>query len=1586
MGIAGALGATGAAVAGSSPATASQVRPAAANSLTTIAAENALPGSPPEQWESWQNTDDIAGFTTAFSVLPGEKVRFKIKTDSANYRIRMFRLGWYQGKGARHLADVTPSANLPQSQPAPLTDASTGLVDCANWAESASWTVPAGALSGVYYALFEPLDGGQSSHTFFVVRREGPSDILVQTSEMTMHAYNRYGGNSLYYGNPSGRAYKVSYNRPFIKSEQESSFFNAEIALVRWLERNGYDVAYCGGIDAHQGSAVLQRAGTFISSGHDEYVSGPQRENVEQARDAGTNLVFMTGNEYFWRVRFEPSLDNSGTADRTMVCYKETLANAKIDPTSEWTGTWRDPRFTTAPNGSSPENLLTGTLFRAILPTSSPDLAITVPGEFASHRFWRDTPVADLSVGQSRELAPNTLGYEFDVDADNGYRPPGLIRLSATEAEVPDLLLDYGKTYSRGRCTHHITMYRASSGALVCGFGTVQWSYGLDEYHITDVGSPTDPVMQQATVNLLADLGAQPVTLQSGLTAASASDDTLAPVVIVDSPSGGTEVPIGASVTVTGTAVDSGGGVVAGVECSVDGGSTWHVATGREAWSYVFTPVETGPVEVRVRAIDDSCNIGEPSILALTGGPRTFPCSIFAEDQLPETSSVDDAGAIEVGVRFNTTVAGFVTGLRFFKGEGNTGTHVGRLWSNGGAELAQATFADETASGWQTVSVPSVPLEPGTTYVASAFLPNGRYAATAGFFQEAYDLAPLRALAHGEDGANGIYRAGSTGFPTSTFGASNYFVDIVFDTDNNESPRVIDHAPANGLQSVALNSPITVTFSEGMVVGTLAVALQDSGGSEVGTTSSYNDNTRTLTLTPDAPLEPLADHTVEVTAGEDSQGNSIEAFSWGFSTVGAAGTSPMSLWDTSAAPDSVVAETNGVELGVKFTAETDGEVTALRFHKADGSSGTHVGHLWTSGGALLATAPYTGETRKGWQQVNLDTPVATTAGEQYVVSYQAPNGVYGASSRYFANKGAGQGPLQAPSGPTVDGNGVFTYAPGAFPSSSYQNANYWADLVFAAAGDTKPPVVLNQVPAPSLIAVPTDATVSATFDGAVVQNSATSTLQDAGGQSVSGSMGYDADTSTLTFTPSSALQVAMTYTASVQASDVAGNEMTAPVVWSFTTVSADEDSPTTLWDSGVTPDVEAIKDDSALELGVRFRADRAGTISGIRFYKGEGNTGNHVGHLWTADGTLLSTVAFANETLRGWQQATLGQPVPIVAGTDYVASYHAPKGRYAVTSGGFNSARNNGSLTAPASSGSTPNGVFKYGSGGFPSGSYGATNYWVDVIFEDSAGPSVVGKSPGNQATVATTAVVTVTFDERVAEASIVMTLLDGAGSTVAGAVSYDDSTLTATFAPASPLEPGQSYTASVQQAEDLAGNGMAESVSWGFSTVGAEFETIWSADTTPQTTSADDTGPLELGVKFAVTAAGAIHGIRFYKGGPNNSGPHAASLWTTDGTQLATVQFAGESARGWQTAMLATPVQVAIGTTYVASYFAPNGRYAVNGGYFNGGAVESGQLRALANGEDGGNGVYRYTGSSAFPTASYNGGNYWVDVLFIAD
>jgi hypothetical protein len=134
---------------------------------------------------------------------------------------------------------------------------------------------------------------------------------------------------------------------------------------------------------------------------------------------------------------------------------------------------------------------------------------------------------------------------------------------------------------------------------------------------------------------------------------------------------------------------------------------------------------------------------------------------------------------------------------------------------------------------------------------------------------------------------------------------------------------------------------------------------------------------------------------------------------------------------------------------------------------------------------------------------------------------------------------------------------------------------------------------------------------------------------------------------------------------------------------------------------------------------MRFQTSSAGKVSGIRFYKGTGDTGSHTGTLWTSTGTKLGTLTFNNETASGWQSATFasGTEVSLTPNTTYMVSYHS-NGHYASTSNFFNADVTNGPLKGLADTASSRNGVYAYGTASlFPTNSYQKTNYWVDVIF-----------------------------------------------------------------------------------------------------------------------------------------------------------------------------------------------------------------------------------------------------------------------------
>ncbi len=139
---------------------------------------------------------------------------------------------------------------------------------------------------------------------------------------------------------------------------------------------------------------------------------------------------------------------------------------------------------------------------------------------------------------------------------------------------------------------------------------------------------------------------------------------------------------------------------------------------------------------------------------------------------------------------------------------------------------------------------------------------------------------------------------------------------------------------------------------------------------------------------------------------------------------------------------------------------------------------------------------------------------------------------------------------------------------------------------------------------------------------------------------------------------------------------------------------------------------------------------------------------------------------------------------------------------------------------------------------------------------------------------------------------------------------------------------------------------------------------------------------PAELGEKFQVSEAGQIEGIRFYKGA-GSPGPHIGHLWTARGDLLASVTFQNESASGWQSANFATPVRVQPNTTYIVSYYSPEGAFLVDVNYLSN-PYTSGPITLLSSSDSGGNGVYSFGGPSSFPNASLGAANFWADVLFV--
>lgn len=705
-----------------------------------VVAENCLAGVAMEEWDvNGAGSDDVVGFTSRASAVPGQSVGLKIWTAGydASLQVDVFRFGWYSGLGARRVAklELTEAAKVAAGSQPECARPEAELTDCGNWATVARFDVPEDAVSGLYAARFSLEGSGgwredasklsydphhamvgrdpglppqvglhaygaagkyhsqrsrlrrpRSSLAFFVVKSVAHEthSLLIQTADTTWHAYNGWGGLTTY-GSFSfpwrhapnrsymaehellSRAYKRSYNTPLVTRDYRAvnAPFGVEIAAIRFVERVGIDAHYCTGADlsvSARARDLLSRSKAYLSMGHDEYWSYAQREALEMARDdLGVHLNFWSGNEAYWAIRFEPSEFDDDDEPRTLVCYKETQSTVKLDPLDgAWTGTFRDARRLN-PVGARPENALTGTMFVANAQRVDP--LILDAGRFGSHRAWRNTLAADND--RVLVLLPGLLGHEWDEDVDNGFRPPGLQRLSESTFDHVQVIQDWGATFDTGRATHSLVLHFRSSGAIVFGAGCVQFAWALDDLH--DANDPNrankysvrisrdprgpEPIIQQLAINILADQGLSFPTLPMHLVQPTPSTDYTPPAVQLNSVECS---PPWGIVTATGLSTDAGGNV-AGIELSWhppnDMPSRWHPAYldrvaphtnwtflwGQERWQRLHAPrPPAGKSVVSLRVVDDSGNI------ATYRTNTVFRCPPFPEGYaIPQDLSSD---------------------------------------------------------------------------------------------------------------------------------------------------------------------------------------------------------------------------------------------------------------------------------------------------------------------------------------------------------------------------------------------------------------------------------------------------------------------------------------------------------------------------------------------------------------------------------------------------------------------------------------------------------------------------------------------------------------------------------------------------------------------------------------------------------------------------------------------------------------------------------------------------------------------------------------------------------------------------------
>jgi uncharacterized repeat protein (TIGR01451 family) len=445
---------------------------------------------------------------------------------------------------------------------------------------------------------------------------------------------------------------------------------------------------------------------------------------------------------------------------------------------------------------------------------------------------------------------------------------------------------------------------------------------------------------------------------------------------------------------------------------------------------------------------------------------------------VPENPSHDDSPAT-TGVKFRSDVSGNITGIRFYKGVGNNGTHIGLLYSSSGTLLAQAAFSGETASGWQQVNLPTpVPIAANTTYVA-AYFRNSAFAYDSGYFTSTgVDNPPLHALRSGVDGLNGVYAYGTSPvFPVNSWDDTNYWVDIVFSPSGSatSSPDLtitkshvgnFTQGQTGAIYTITAtnsgNEPTsgTVTVAETLPAGLTAVSMlgtnwactQPAGpcsrSDVLAAGSSYEPIAMTVNVSSTAPASVT--NTVSVSGGGETNTGNDQATDPTTITITTPPTgTATSIWPVTAVPENPSHDDSPATTGVKFRSDVSGNITGIRFYKGVGNNGTHIGLLYSSSGTLLAQAAFSGETASGWQQVSFSTPVPIAANTTYVAAYFR-NSAFAYDSGYFTSTGVDNPPLHAlRSG--VDGlNGVYAYGTSpAFPVNSWDDTNYWVDIVFS---------------------------------------------------------------------------------------------------------------------------------------------------------------------------------------------------------------------------------------------------------------------------------------------------------------------------------------------------------------------------------------------------------------------------------------------------------------------------------------------------------------------------------------------------------
>jgi hypothetical protein len=430
----------------------------------------------------------IEGYCSHTSIRAGQTLAIQVSTrPTSPFVIDLYRLGYYQGQGGRHLERLGPFKGSPQPDPEVGPER---LREC-QWEPAVRLAIPKDWPSGVYLGKLTAEKEGLQSYVIFIVRDDRACDFLFQCSDTTWAAYNRWpsqwslydDGKKVWYWGPGVR---VSWERPYGKycqildaplSQGSGEFLLWEFPLAFWLEKQGYDVSYLSNVDTHTDGPGLQRAKAWLSVGHDEYWSLEMFRHVQAARDAGVSLAFFSGNTCCGVIKY--FANRSGVANRTISRV------GQYGPIQEEAVRAGFPELKELKDNGPNEATLIGA--RSTFPVTGGADWICAD---AKHWAFAGTGM------RNGDGIPGLVGWEWHGDP----------------ADIPGLqVLARGELMNRGtKGTYTATLYPGPRDNWVFNGATIWWADGLSAppgyQHPSAHGARPkgpDPRVQRITTNLL---------------------------------------------------------------------------------------------------------------------------------------------------------------------------------------------------------------------------------------------------------------------------------------------------------------------------------------------------------------------------------------------------------------------------------------------------------------------------------------------------------------------------------------------------------------------------------------------------------------------------------------------------------------------------------------------------------------------------------------------------------------------------------------------------------------------------------------------------------------------------------------------------------------------------------------------------------------------------------------------------------------------------------------------------------------------------------------------------------------------------